>query len=187
MLACPSNGGTPGMGNSRSVIRTQRRKKLRAIEYLGGKCSLCGYHKCQAALGFHHVDPTQKEHSVTYIVMRWRWEKVKPELDKCILVCNNCHAEVHFGMHSPDRCKRILLRAVKKVCPICGDEFQSKTAGQRYCSRACGYLGQRKVLRPLPSQLRKDMKELTWSALAKKYEVSIPAVKKWCRRYGLIE
>ena len=71
--------------------------KLRAIEYKGGKCVICGYNKCPRSLDFHHLDPSKKEFSMgerkTQI-----FEKIKIELDKCVLLCKNCHGEVHDGM-----------------------------------------------------------------------------------------
>lgn len=78
----------------RSVAR-YRANKLAAIEYKGGKCEMCGYNECQAALVFHHRAPSEKDPD---------WHKlrgktlnsIKEELDKCALRCCNCHAEVHY-------------------------------------------------------------------------------------------
>ena len=83
----------------RKVIAvTKRRKKLRemAIEFLGGKCSKCGYNKCVDALETHHVNPEEKEFSLSLRGMTRSWEKIKEELKKCILVCANCHREIHY-------------------------------------------------------------------------------------------
>lgn len=72
-------------------------RKQKAVEYKGGKCEKCGYDKCIAALEFHHPDPTQKE----FIISRkWSFEKIKNELDKCVLLCSNCHKEVHWDNKS---------------------------------------------------------------------------------------
>lgn len=76
------------------VVSENRRKlKLRAVEYKGGKCLLCGYSKCPAALTFHHLDDAEKSFNITSKVLSW--ERIKVEIDKCILVCANCHAEIH--------------------------------------------------------------------------------------------
>lgn len=77
-------------------MRAQRRKKMFAINFYGGKCIKCGYDKCIYALEFHHRDKSTKEANPTYIIMRWWWEKVKEELDKCDLLCANCHREADF-------------------------------------------------------------------------------------------
>ena len=77
-----------------SVIK--RRKKLRhkAIEYKGGKCQNCGYNKCIDALEFHHIDPSKKEFTIAHVSTP-SWDRLKKELDKCILLCSNCHKEEH--------------------------------------------------------------------------------------------
>lgn len=72
-------------------------KKLKAVEYKGGKCSICGYSKCLNALCFHHLNPDEKDFGITAHSCR-SWTSIKIELDKCILLCTNCHAEVHNGI-----------------------------------------------------------------------------------------
>jgi hypothetical protein len=77
---------------------TIRRIKLKekAIEYKGGKCEHCGYSKCNRALTFHHKDPSKKLYILTRSKMACTsGEKIKDELDKCVLLCANCHSELH--------------------------------------------------------------------------------------------
>ena len=78
---------------------TERQQKLKqhAIGYKGGKCCICGYNKCAQALAFHHIDTSTKEFSIAHAKLT-SFSKIKAELDKCILVCNNCHSEIHAGM-----------------------------------------------------------------------------------------
>ena len=66
-------------------------EKQKAVDYLGGKCSSCGYSKCLTALEFHHVNPSEKELYNSH----WTFERNKNELDKCVLLCANCHREEH--------------------------------------------------------------------------------------------
>lgn len=75
------------------VVSWRRRLKLKAVEYKGGSCEVCGYHKSPWALCFHHRDPTQKDFNIAGQVVSW--ERAKTELDKCIMLCLNCHAEEH--------------------------------------------------------------------------------------------
>lgn len=77
----------------------KRRKKIRekAINYKGGKCELCNYNKCPQALEFHHLNK-QKEFGISAKGYTRSWEKVKKEIDKCILVCANCHREMHVDI-----------------------------------------------------------------------------------------
>ncbi len=74
-----------------------RRKKLKIemINLLGGKCSICGYNKCLDALDFHH-QKDKEGHIATFIKNESR-QKVLKEVKKCILLCANCHREVHHG------------------------------------------------------------------------------------------
>ena len=74
-----------------------RRKKVRAmaVEYKGGRCENCGYDRCLDALEFHHKDPTQKDFSISSKGYTRSWDRVKKELDKCTILCANCHRELH--------------------------------------------------------------------------------------------
>ena len=75
----------------------KRRRKIRqtAIEYKGGRCQTCGYNRCIDALEFHHSNSSGKDFSISAKGYTRSWAKVKEELDKCILLCANCHREVH--------------------------------------------------------------------------------------------
>ena len=68
--------------------------KIEGIKYLGGECNRCGYKKCIAALDFHHKSSDTKEFNITGGNLK-SFEKIKPELDKCELLCANCHREHH--------------------------------------------------------------------------------------------
>ena len=69
----------------------KKNEKQKAVDYKGGSCSICGYKKCLTALEFHHVNPDEKDVYNSH----WTFERNKNELDKCILVCANCHRELH--------------------------------------------------------------------------------------------
>lgn len=78
----------------------KRRKKVRdmALEYKGGCCQICKYSRSKRALSFHHVNPATKEFGISYRGFTRSWDKTKAELDKCILLCMNCHMEIHEGL-----------------------------------------------------------------------------------------
>ena len=83
---------------AQAVVAWRKKAKLLLIEYKGGKCSECGYDKCIRALQFHHLDPNEKDFGIGGKSVSL--EKLKKEVDKCILVCGNCHAEIHEGLRS---------------------------------------------------------------------------------------
>lgn len=69
-------------------------RKLDAIEYKGGVCLDCGQMPHPGAMQFHHDDPDEKEFAWNKGRLR-AWVSVKKELDKCVLLCANCHAIRH--------------------------------------------------------------------------------------------
>lgn len=77
-----------------------RRQKLKemGVEYLGGKCVICGYNKSIWALDYHHRNPNEKDFNISSYG-NLAWEKIKKELDKCDLLCANCHREVHHNIY----------------------------------------------------------------------------------------
>lgn len=87
-------GHTKDRCNSCNANTRRFKLKKLAVDYKGGKCQKCGYAKCLSALHFHHRDPNTKDFSIGGSHCR-KWELVRAELDKCELICANCHAEVH--------------------------------------------------------------------------------------------
>jgi predicted HNH restriction endonuclease len=85
--------------NKEKVYRRkmERRKRLKReiLKMLGGKCSKCGYNKCENALDFHHKE--DKEGTINRLLKNESREKILKEAKKCILLCANCHREVHQG------------------------------------------------------------------------------------------
>jgi glycerol-3-phosphate cytidylyltransferase-like family protein len=78
---------------SNNVVSWRKRTKIKLVEYKGGKCEICGYDKCTSALSFHHKDPAEKDFSISS--KSYSFERLKEEVDKCMLVCQNCHIEIH--------------------------------------------------------------------------------------------
>lgn len=79
---------------------TKRRKKVKdlLLEHFGGCCEICGYNKCNSALSFHHLDPTKKDFGLSEKGNTYSYKKMLEEASKCILVCHNCHSEIHEGL-----------------------------------------------------------------------------------------
>ena len=73
-------------------------KKIKAISLLGDKCEICGethYYK----LCFHHKNPEDKEFTIK-IGKKNRWSKILKEIFKCVLLCRNCHNELHYKLRN---------------------------------------------------------------------------------------
>jgi protein-arginine kinase activator protein McsA len=135
------------------------KRKIKAVKLAGGKCSRCGYDKYYGALHFHHLDPSIKVENFSKIKMRINWEEYRKEIDKCILLCANCHAEIHQS-DSYEKLKefeqkyRSIIAAGKGnktnqekedrrkvyICEHCGKEFRLSFPSSRkkkFCSRQC--------------------------------------------------
>lgn len=78
---------------SEAVVDWRKRTKVKLVEYKGGCCCRCGYNKSMNVLQFHHLDPAKKDFTIGG--KSWSYERLKEEVDKCILVCANCHIEIH--------------------------------------------------------------------------------------------
>jgi predicted HNH restriction endonuclease len=69
--------------------------RIKMIKYLGSKCQRCGFNENIRALHIHHLNP-QDKHPDYGKIYEWNWEEIKIELDKCILLCANCHFVYHM-------------------------------------------------------------------------------------------
>lgn len=83
--------------NIKNVNSYRKRNALRSKEYLGNKCFICGYNKCLEALEFHHKEPKEKKFAIAGIYNK-KWDTIVEELDKCVLLCSNCHRELEYGI-----------------------------------------------------------------------------------------
>ena len=80
------------------IVRVRQDLKLRAVDATGGACVGCGRMRPVDALEFHHIDPLTKEFGISTEGIRRDWDKIEAELKKCVLLCANCHREVHAGV-----------------------------------------------------------------------------------------
>lgn len=108
-LTCAHHGQTDFALEARGYYRckrcraervSRRRRDVKAIvvREAGGKCGLCGYDRCVAALHFHHIDPDDKQFHIALRGAARSLERVRLEVKKCVLLCANCHAEVEAGV-----------------------------------------------------------------------------------------
>lgn len=134
-----------------NIYKNQKERGLkRKYEYImsrGGKCSQCGYNKNLAALEFHHLNPSEKLHQVDVRVFaNSSLKKIEAELNKCRLLCSNCHREEHnpeleFG-NIPVLIANVnrtsFSTIVGKKCLVCDNRFKA-CSGKKYCSEECRY------------------------------------------------
>jgi len=138
--------------SSNRVKEWRHRSKERMVESMGGKCQCCGYNACKEALAFHHIDPAHKELAFGSLRANPKtWEKVVEELKKCILVCHNCHSEIHAGVREVPKlfskfdesfANYKQLKTEYDDCPACGT---SKPKSNKFCSLKCASTNRRKV------------------------------------------
>lgn len=178
-----------------TVKNFRQRLKQRCVYVLGDKCQCCGYDKCITALEFHHLDPTEKELTFGTNTNR-SWETVRAELPKCILVCANCHREIHSGLidnntlissFDENRAKEIdnLINQLKQhklhYCVDCGDIIDAKATRCVKCSN----LNRQIVKRPDRDELKKMIRSIPFTKIGQLYNVSDNTIRKWCDSYSL--
>lgn len=71
--------------------------KKKAVEEKGNKCALCGKTYPLQVYDFHHICPSEKDFNIGNKHATVKWEIVKKEIDKCLLLCANCHRLIHSG------------------------------------------------------------------------------------------
>ena len=89
------------------ATETKSKLKAKAVDYKGGCCVLCGYNRHNVALDFHHLDKSIKTYSISNKIRSRSWEEIKRELDKCVLLCANCHREVENNL--------VILSAINSI------------------------------------------------------------------------
>lgn len=86
-------------GNLKRLYRSDLAKSS-FVNLLGGCCEICGYDKCIGSLQFHHKDPTKKSFKLADIqrnISKYGMDVVTLEVQKCKLLCANCHGEYHYN------------------------------------------------------------------------------------------
>ena len=159
--------------NKESVKRWRCATKTRIIEAMGGECQCCKYNACSAALDLHHINSEEKEFSFGAIRANpISWERIVLELRKCVLVCKNCHSEIHFG-----------IRKLPENYKVFNEQYLEYKELRSNIIK--DFKPKRKVERPS----KEDLNILIWQVpmihIGKKFGVSDNAIRKWCKSYGL--
>lgn len=171
------------------------RKKAR--EYLaiafGGKCTICGYNKTIAALDYHHLNPSEKDFSLSVAMKNGgAWAKIVAEAKKCTIVCCRCHREIHAGITKLPCVYAIFNEEYNDViklkekeydnCKICTAE---KRKSLDFCSLKCAHESQKKFI-VSKNDLEILIQEKPYETIGKMFGVSGNAIKKRCKSFGII-
>ena len=81
--------------SSKATTDYRRRRKRNLVKVCGDKCAICGYDKIPDSLEFHHINPDEKSYGIAKNGTCHDLEADLQEVQKCILVCANCHREIH--------------------------------------------------------------------------------------------
>ena len=119
-----------------AVSKRRKTVRYRALTYKGGRCQRCSYDRCMEALEFHHLTSTEKDFGISSKGYTRSWEKIRAELDKCILLCANCHREVHSSLQPPRETVVETSGEFREACPDSmtnrnGNPERSLPKGQR--------------------------------------------------------
>ena len=172
------------------VTQSRRLTKIKLIEYKGGQCEVCGYNKrIPSAYDFHHSDPREKIFGISN-GNTLGIETMKKEVDKCILLCKNCHAEIHDTIIDVDILWDKALQQTSNgkiftkmfTCNTCGKIEKQRAPNQKYCGYDCSSVGRRKVEnRPTKEEILKMLDTETRVSLGKKFKVSETTIRDWIK------
>jgi len=183
------------MSNSQAVIRRQQKMKSQALIYKGNCCVICGYNRSRYSLTFHHIDPEKKDFGISTGIRSW--SKLQKELDKCVLLCANCHGEIHEGITilsnfgpTPEEGLKLIKEAGFKIidssqlssqrCRTCGTPITKKATECKPCHAS---KQRTKINWPTSDELYRRVVQSSRHQVAKELGVSDNAIKKRLLRY----
>lgn len=177
-----------------AVKRWRKNTKERIIESMGGECVCCGYKKSTAALELHHIEPLEKEFAISSVLANCiSWKRIVDELRKCVLVCSNCHKEIHFcDRDLPEKYitfdesfsdyKLLEKEDQMDECPVC---FGKKLKKQQTCSLSCAGKLRGKVDWDSVNLSEMLKKHKSYEAVGRELGVTGASVKKrFCKLMG---
>ena len=177
-----------------SQLKGYLKRKLEAVNTLGGCCSKCGYNKNLSALQFHHINSNDKLFNLDARAFANRSkELILAELKKCVVLCGNCHAEEHYPENNItnvesfvkqfDRVKTLSEVDRKLKCSKCGG---FRVGRRTTLCRVCSTLKSRLYERPLIEDLIFDVMEFKNSSkVSQKYKCSHKTIEKWFDYYKI--
>lgn len=187
--------------SSQATSNYRKRRKLNLIKVCGNKCNICGYEKNISALEFHHIDPSKKEYGIASQGTCHDIKKDLEEVKKCILVCANCHREIHDGNYTLEQLNHYryfdekiaeqliqerdeVLFGKKRFCSKCGNPITtySKSGLCETCSKF-----ERRIVKERPNreELKNLIRKKSFAELGREFGVSDNSIRKWCKIVNL--
>jgi hypothetical protein len=153
------------------MTEIRKDKKQILVDYLGGECIVCCYNKCNQVLQFHHINPEEKLFGLSNSGTK-KIEVLIAEADKCLLVCGNCHSEIHAGLIDVNNYiqKQLDVKNNNSI-PMKQEKFYQPIV--------------KISKRPAKETLEKLVWEMSCVKIGEMYGVSDNAVNKWCKFYGI--
>ena len=174
---------------SQRVQQWRNRTKDKLVQAMGEQCVLCGYSRCNASIHLHHLDSETKDHTVAQLLRNPRKiELIIEEAKKCVLLCANCHGEVHAGLVkvncNPIFDESIFSKPIKPTfsCKQCG----TPTNNLKDCSRECIGKSKEKIKWPDPTTVLNMVEESNFTQTGDQLGVSDNAVRKYLKKHNLI-
>lgn len=174
---------------SKVQIWRQKTKKLIVMGF-GGKCNKCGYSKCFSCLDCHHINPLDKKFTISKsLVCPTEWTIIIEEVKKCVLLCKNCHGELHAGLWKIEDIVLYQFQDLKEyqepdiptgICPVCNVDVYY---GAKCCSKKCSGKLARKIVWPDNKDLLLMLENTSKVEIGKRLGVSEAAVRKHIAKY----
>jgi hypothetical protein len=167
------------------------RRKMKLVLMMGGKCSMCGYSKNFSALALHHTNPPLKKFEINLkSLSKHSWQTILDEAQKCILVCLNCHSELHYPdnlmaavLSDADKVTSETARKPENFCCDCGTLLAVKTSVR--CP-TCQCRHREKVDWPDSAILLGMIRNSSFSAVAREFGVSDNALRHRLKHHPVI-
>lgn len=190
--------------NTMAVTEWRRRAKRRLIEAFGGCCGVCGYNRCEWNLAFHHLDPGVKEKGFGHY-QSLAWAKIVAEIRKCVMLCHNCHGEVHARLIVDlSDCRRfdekysvysralsgmregasvVIVANPQKPCLRCGRPLIKQQ--RKFCSWECAHASRREASQVDVIKLVDLLQTGSCEQAAAEFGVTGKTIRRWAHRFGV--
>lgn len=178
--------------NVLGVLTARRKLKIDLVNHFGGACQCCGYNKCIASLDFHHLNPNEKEFGIGESGAIRSLAQLIEEAKKCLLVCSNCHREIHYNLtygiemelpepmvvaaltpKSPPACVKCSKAIRPSKSKICWDCYKASNVRKK------------KIIWPSKEQFLELLANFPVVHIAKQLGVSDVAVHKTIKKLGI--